>query len=81
MRDSLLQLLSVFARSGPQIINTQLCLSVAILAIQMSQWKNVVGQLVELLGNSPETIPTLLEFLTVLPEEVNNNNRIPIGVS
>jgi transportin-3 len=41
----------------------------------------VVGQLVELLGNSPETIPTLLEFLTVLPEEVNNNNRIPIGVS
>ncbi|KAJ2957823.1 hypothetical protein NQZ79_g6514 [Umbelopsis isabellina] len=27
----------------------------------------------------PETIPTLLEFLTVLPEEVNNNNRIPIG--
>jgi transportin-3 len=53
----------------------------AILAIQMPQWKNVVAQFVELFGKSPETIPALLEFLTVLPEEVNNNNRIPIGVS
>jgi transportin-3 len=47
----------------------------------MPQWKNVVPQFVELFGKSSETIPALLEFLTVLPEEVNNNNRIPIGVS
>ncbi|GAB5592901.1 Nuclear import receptor [Umbelopsis nana] len=79
LRDSLLALLSGSARSGPPSITTQLCLSMAILAIQMPQWKNVVAQFVELFGKSPETIPALLEFLTVLPEEVNNNNRIPIG--
>jgi transportin-3 len=81
LRDSLLSLLSGYAATGPQVINTQLCLSLAILAIQMPAWKNVVAQFVELFGNSADTIPTLLEFLTVLPEEVNNNNRIPIGVS
>ncbi|CAO3658469.1 unnamed protein product [Umbelopsis ramanniana] len=79
LRDSLLSLLSGYAATGPQVINTQLCLSLAILAMQMPAWKNVVAQFVELFGNSADTIPTLLEFLTVLPEEVNNNNRIPIG--
>jgi transportin-3 len=81
LRDSLISLLTRYATTGPRVINTQLCLSLAILAMQMPAWKNVVAQFVELFGNSAETIPTLLEFLTVLPEEVNNNNRIPMGVS
>ena len=35
--------------------------------------------MVEHFGQNPETVPLLLEFLTVLPEEINNY-RIPITV-
>jgi len=34
--------------------------------------------LIEMFGRNPITVPTLLEFLTILPEEVNGNARIPI---
>lgn len=31
-------------------------------------------------GQNPATVPTLLQFLTILPEELNNT-RIPVTVS
>lgn len=37
--------------------------------------------MVETFGNDPDKVGVLLEFLTVLPEEVNMNHRIPIEVS
>ncbi|RUP43526.1 armadillo-type protein [Jimgerdemannia flammicorona] len=78
LRDSLLDLLHQF-RAGPRMITTQLCLSLAGLALQMREWKGVVQQFIKLYGGSVETAPCLLEFLTVLPEEVNHNHRIPIS--
>ncbi|CAG8580296.1 14524_t:CDS:2 [Funneliformis caledonium] len=65
-------------RSGPRLIVTQLCLSLACLALQMPEWQNVLHQFTELYGKNQETVNCLLEFLKVLPEEINTNNRIPI---
>lgn len=63
------------------MIETQLCLSLAGLALQMREWKDVIQQFVRIYGGDLESASCLLEFLTVLPEEVNENHRIPITVS
>ena len=58
----------------------QVCLALAGLALQMPEWPNAVRGLIESFGQSPEMVPALLEFLTILPEEVNGNSRIPMSV-
>lgn len=79
LRDTLLTALSAYA-SGPRVIQTQLSLALSGLALQLdeSEWPTVVPGMIERFGSSPETVPVLLEFLTVLPEEVITNHRIPI---
>lgn len=37
--------------------------------------------MVEKFGQNPATVPILLEFLTVFPEEISTNSRIPLTVS
>ncbi|TKY86824.1 hypothetical protein EX895_004465 [Sporisorium graminicola] len=80
LRDTLLTALSAYA-SGPRVIQTQLSLALSGLALQLdeSEWPTVVPGMIERLGASPETVPVLLEFLTVLPEEVITNHRIPVS--
>ncbi|KAF0521261.1 ARM repeat-containing protein [Gigaspora margarita] len=78
LRDSLLELLYQY-REGPRKIITQICLSLVALALQMPEWQNVLPQFAELYGKNPDTVKCLLEFLKILPEEVNTNNRIPIS--
>jgi transportin-3 len=80
LRDSLISALRTFA-SGPRVIVIQICLALSGLALQMPEWKNVVPGLIESFGQDPSTVPALLQFLTVLPEEVNGNTRIPMSVS
>ncbi|CAG8491419.1 5508_t:CDS:2 [Ambispora leptoticha] len=77
LRDSLLDLLYQY-RAGPRNIITQICLSLAALALQMLEWQGVLSQFISVFGKDPETVSCLLEFLKVLPEEVNDNRRIPI---
>ncbi|KAF8213141.1 armadillo-type protein [Mycena galopus ATCC 62051] len=48
--------------AGSKAVMVQLCLAFMI----------------DSFGRNPETVPVLLEFLTVLPEELNNNHKIPI---
>ncbi|WFC97613.1 Nuclear import receptor [Malassezia yamatoensis] len=80
LRDTLLDALNLYAR-GPRVVQTQLCLAIAALALQIpeSSWSNVVPSMVDRFGKSAETVNVLLEFLTVLPEEVAQNHRIPIS--
>ncbi|CAG8533786.1 12478_t:CDS:2 [Acaulospora morrowiae] len=78
LRDSLLEILYQY-RNGPRNIITQICLSLAALALQMPEWKDVLPQFTELYGKNPDTIKCLLEFLKILPEEINKNGRIPIS--
>lgn len=79
LRDTLLTAISAYA-SGPRVIQTQLSLALSGLALQLneSEWPTVVPGMIERYGSSPDTVPVLLEFLTVLPEEVITNHRIPV---
>lgn len=79
LRDTLLHALDMYA-AGPRVIQTQLCLALAVLALQMPEerWGNVVPSMITRFGGAPSTVGVLLEFLTVLPEEASVNHRIPL---
>lgn len=78
MKNSLVQLI-ITNRASHKVINTQLCVALAILALQFLEWKGVVAELVNSLGSNPETVPSLLEFLKVLPEELSSSRKLPIS--
>ncbi len=79
LRAQLLTLLKAFAH-GPRPIRTQLCVCLAILAIQMIEWKDVLPMVVSTLGGDPESHACMLEFLKVLPEEVTEGRKITLTV-
>ncbi|KAG8769345.1 Nuclear import receptor [Ceratobasidium sp. 428] len=80
LRDSLVAAIQQYA-SGPRVVLVQICLALACFVLQYPEWDNPVADLVASLGQQPETVPALLEFLTVVAEEVTTNSRIPISVS
>ncbi len=80
LRDSLISLL-VSYRTGARPIRTQLCVCLAGLALQMLQWKDVISLVVSALGNDKDSSVVLLEFLTVLPEEVTEGRKVSLSVS
>jgi len=81
LRDTLVSALQQFS-SGPRNILVQICLALSALAIQMSEWApTAVQSLIETLGTVPASVPGLLQFLAVLPDDISTNTRIPISVS
>ncbi|KAL4865552.1 hypothetical protein BDV12DRAFT_174529 [Aspergillus spectabilis] len=76
LRDSVLNLLVVFG-SGPRPIQTQLCVCLANLAIQMIEWKDVLVTVGSSLGGSAGDC--VLEFLRILPEEVTEGRKINLS--
>lgn len=81
LRDTIVAALETFA-NGPKTIVVQLSLALSGLAIQFPAWQDVaVSTMIEGFGRNPTTVPVLLEFLTVLPEELNGNAKIPVNVS
>lgn len=80
LRDTLLAALERH-HSGPRTIIVQLCLSLAGIALQMPSWSDAVQTMIESFGRNPATVPTLLQFLTLLPEELNSNTKIPVTAS
>lgn len=79
VRNQLLELLQLYA-SGPKPIRVQLCVCLAILAIQMKEWKDVLAVVVSSLGNQVESHACILDFLRVLPEEVTEGRKITLTV-
>ncbi|KAG6898068.1 hypothetical protein C0992_006546 [Termitomyces sp. T32_za158] len=77
LRDTLLTALRAY-KAGPRNIIIQLCLSLAGIALQMPTWPNAVETMIEVFGADPQTAPLLIQFLTLLPEELNSNTRIPV---
>lgn len=75
LRDQILALLKAYA-SGPRPIRVQLCVCLAILAIQMLEWNGVIASVVNALGNDTASHACILEFLKVLPEEVTEGRKI-----
>lgn len=66
--------------AGPRALLVQLCLALSGLALQFPAWENPVQDMIDTFGRNPVTVPTLLQFLTVLPEELTGNTRIPMTV-
>ncbi|CAI6090045.1 unnamed protein product [Clonostachys chloroleuca] len=78
LRDQILLLLQRYA-AGPKPIRVQLCVCLAILAIQMKDWNDVLSLVVGSLNNSPESHAAILDFLRVLPEEVTEGRKITLS--
>lgn len=49
--------------------------------MQFPAWENAVETMISKFGSNPSTVPTLLQFLTILPEEMHTNHKVPITVS
>lgn len=79
LKDTLLTALDNF-QNGPKSVRTQLCLAIAALALQVKSWVEPVESIIQRYSHSPTSVPMLLEFLRVLPEEINGNTKIPISV-
>ena len=60
-------------------MQVQLSLALSGLALQFSGWEDPFGTLVDKFGQNPVAVPALVEFLTVLPEEMSNSH-VPISV-
>jgi len=72
LRDSMLDHIDRF-RTLHQPTHTQLAIALADLAIQMDNaWPNAIETLFQRFGQSPQSFPTLLEVMKMLPEENNN---------
>ncbi|KAM3562268.1 hypothetical protein ARSEF4850_002837 [Beauveria asiatica] len=78
LRNQILMLLKEFA-VGPKPIRVQLCVCLAILAIQMKDWNDVLPSVVQSLSDSPESHACILDFLRVLPEEVTEGRKITLS--
>jgi len=46
----------------------------------MTEWKDVLTDVVNTLGTDPATLPCVLDFLRVLPEEVMHGRKIALTV-
>ena len=57
-----------------------LCVCLAILAIQMKDWADVLHSVVQSLSGSPQSHACVLDFLRVLPEEVTEGRKITLSV-
>ncbi|ORY62926.1 exportin 1-like protein [Pseudomassariella vexata] len=77
VRTQILELLKLYA-PGPKPIRVQLCVCLAILAIQMKEWKDVLPVVASSLGDSVESHACILDFLRVLPEEVTEGRKITL---
>jgi transportin-3 len=79
IREKLLALIKRYA-AGPKHTRVQLVLSLAILAIYMTEWKDVIEVVVAALGNDPSSGACILDFLRYLAEELLEGRKITLSV-
>ncbi|KAM0281800.1 hypothetical protein ACHAQH_003382 [Verticillium albo-atrum] len=77
LREQILLLLKHYA-SGLRPIRVQLCVCLAVLAIHMKDWKDVLPVVVSAL-EGPQSHTAVLDFLRVLPEEVTEGRKITLS--
>ncbi|KAG7450617.1 ARM repeat-containing protein [Guyanagaster necrorhizus] len=78
LRDTLLTALGSY-QTGPRTIIVQLCLALVGLAVQYPAWDNAVQTMIDMFGRDPSSVPVLLQFLTLLPEELSSSTRYPVS--
>lgn len=74
LRDSLLSFLEQNPTTS-KLVARQLCLAIAGLLLQLSDWHNPIDDVAQKLGQNPVLVPTFLEFLTVVPQELTDNSH------
>ncbi|KDQ63496.1 hypothetical protein JAAARDRAFT_169378 [Jaapia argillacea MUCL 33604] len=77
LRDTLITALQHY-HNGPRTIMIQICLALSGLALQFPSWSNPVQSMIDVFGKNPPTVPALLHFLAILPEELTTNTKIPV---
>ncbi|CAE6491649.1 unnamed protein product [Rhizoctonia solani] len=78
LRNSLIAVIQQYA-TGPRVVLVQICLALSAFVLQYPEWTNPIADLIGSLGQQPSSVPALLEFLTIVAEEVTTNSRIPIS--
>ncbi|GJJ13830.1 hypothetical protein Clacol_008087 [Clathrus columnatus] len=78
LRDTLITAMHSISQSGPKTVITQLCLALSGLALQ-TPLLDIIDVMLKTFGQTPEGVAVLLEFLTVFPEELSENTRIPVS--
>ena len=64
--------------SGPRPILIALSVALATLALQMSEWNSVLQDMATSFSTSPTTWNALLQFISVLPEEINESRKMSL---
>ena len=77
LRGSLIDLLAEYATKD-KLIRVQLSLCLCQIALQDLEWHGAVSDITARLGTSMESIPAILEFLKILPEELTLSNKTPL---
>ena len=79
LRSQLLLLVNKFS-AGPKPVRVQLCVCLALLAIQMRAWIDVLPSVIATLGSGVGGHAGILDFLRILPEEVTAGRKINMSV-
>jgi transportin-3 len=72
LRESLISHIGHITVETRPVIVTQLCLALADLALLMSSWKKPVVSLLERFSRDPNAMFSMVELLTLIPEEINS---------
>lgn len=75
LKNSIINLIKMNSVHRSTVISVQMSAALADLALQLLQWKDVMAEMVSEFGSSAATMPCLLEFLKVLPEELSDPKR------
>lgn len=78
LRDSLIEHLDKLSETNHYSVQTQICIALSDLIMLMNSWHNPVPELVQKFMTKQNSGSTLLEFLTILPEEITNK-RLKLG--
>ncbi|CCG80943.2 Uncharacterized protein C11G11.07 [Taphrina deformans PYCC 5710] len=77
LRDSLVGLVHRYA-GGPRPILIALCVALATLALQMSEWTTVLQDMTSTLSGDAKSWNALLQFISVLPEEISESRKMSL---
>ncbi|KAJ8609531.1 hypothetical protein MRB53_039089 [Persea americana] len=76
-RDAVVALLLKYS-TGPRPILIALSVALATLAMQMSSWNTVLEDMASSFSQASTTWNALLQFISVLPEEVNESRKMSL---
>lgn len=78
LRNSLMEHLDNLSKSNYTSVQTQIYIALSDLMMLMNAWENPLPEIIHRFTKPPDRMSSLIEFLTILPEEINNK-RLKLG--